>query len=161
GLNGHGVIYKVSNSGTSYQVLHHFTGTDGDFSSSALMQYPNGILYGTTVRGGDANKGTVFSIMPDGTGFQVLHSFTGADGASPAGSLVTVTINSNDYFYGITSAGGSSNNGVIYRILAGSTRYELKYTFNASTGSNAAGGLLKIGVVLYGTARNSGNLNGG
>src|SRR5215831_3415212 len=161
GLNGHGVIYKVSNSGSGYQVLHHFTGADGDFSTSALMQYANGILYGTTVNGGSSNKGTVFSIMPDGTGFQVLHSFTGADGAAPAGSLVTVNVNSNDYFYGITSSGGSSNNGVIFRLLAGSSRFEVKYTFNSTTGSNAAGGLLKIGVVLYGTARNNGNLNGG
>ena len=42
-----------------------------------------GTLYGTTYLGGSSDKGTVFKVNTDGTGYTVLKSFTGSDGASP------------------------------------------------------------------------------
>lgn len=164
GSNGHGVIYKIKTDGSAYQVLHNFTGADGAFPVCALFQYSNGFLYGTTVKGGSFNNGTIFSIHPDGSGYTMMHNFTGTDGSSPAGGLTLVTLSGLDFFFGITSAGGTSGNGVIYRILTTGIRYEVRYTFNNTTGSNAGGGLLKIAgtnVILYGAERNSGFNNGG
>ena len=61
-------------------VLHNFAG------GSADPRWPEGspiidgaTLYATTVAGGTYNKGTVFKIATDGTGFTVLHDFEGDD----------------------------------------------------------------------------------
>jgi uncharacterized repeat protein (TIGR03803 family) len=47
-------------------ILHSFTGQDGDGSVliAGLKLSPSGTLYGTTSGGGNANKGTVFSVTP-------------------------------------------------------------------------------------------------
>ena len=48
--------------GPAYRILHKFGGSgDGWFPASALINV-KGTLYGTTVRGGSNNRGTVFSI---------------------------------------------------------------------------------------------------
>ena len=61
-------------------------------------------LYGMTKWHGGSGGGTIFKIGTDGTGFSLLHSFTGgaSDGAYPYGSL----IQSGSTLYGMTSAGG-------------------------------------------------------
>jgi len=67
-------------------------------------------LFGLTVGGGLNDDGTMFSINADGTGFQTLYSFSGADGASPHGDLAL----SGSTLYGMTNAGGTLNDGVIF-----------------------------------------------
>ena len=60
------------------------------------------------------DEGTVYSINADGTGYQVLHSFTGtaSDGNEPVPGLTVV----GSTLVGVTSAGGSSNDGVVFSI---------------------------------------------
>jgi uncharacterized repeat protein (TIGR03803 family) len=69
---------------------------------------------GALTGGGPANLGTIFTIGVDGTGFRLLHSFVGGqdDGAGPTGDLLI----SGGNFYGMTSAGGSANDGLIFSI---------------------------------------------
>ena len=46
-------------------------------------------VYGTTATAGNSGKGTVFAVNTNGTGFRILHSFTGAsDGAHPWSGLI-------------------------------------------------------------------------
>jgi uncharacterized repeat protein (TIGR03803 family) len=47
-------------------ILHTFSGQNGDGSIpiAGLTLSPSGTLYGTTSGGGNANKGTVFSVTP-------------------------------------------------------------------------------------------------
>ena len=45
-------------------VLYNFTGTHGSLPEAAVAIGPNGVLYGTTVRGGSSNNGTVFALKP-------------------------------------------------------------------------------------------------
>jgi uncharacterized repeat protein (TIGR03803 family) len=47
--------------------MHRFRGSDGAEPMGALIEGPDGMLYGTTRRGGPAGRGTVFRITPDGT----------------------------------------------------------------------------------------------
>jgi uncharacterized repeat protein (TIGR03803 family) len=62
-----GVVFELTPQGV-YTILHHFgDGTvtnDGSGPEAALLQGPDGNLYGTTVYGGSAGEGTVFSINP-------------------------------------------------------------------------------------------------
>jgi uncharacterized repeat protein (TIGR03803 family) len=69
---------------------------------------------GALTGGGPANLGTIFTIGVDGIGFRLLHSFVGGsdDGAGPTGDLLI----SGGNFYGMTSAGGSANDGLIFSI---------------------------------------------
>jgi len=60
-------------------------------------------LYGTASEG---SYGNVFSLKTDGTGFTVLHSFSGSDGAGPKGGLLL----SGNSLFGTTLSGVFSIN---------------------------------------------------
>ena len=72
---------------TVFSTLHSFNGRDGSSPESLILS--GSTLYGVTKHGGVSNAGTVFSVHTDGTGFTILHIFTGgSDGATPGGQLV-------------------------------------------------------------------------
>jgi uncharacterized repeat protein (TIGR03803 family) len=73
------------------------------------------MLYGTTAGGGDNDMGTVFVINTDGSGYQRLYSFAGkttGDGAKPIDNVIFV----NGALYGMTTAGGTNDQGTIFKI---------------------------------------------
>lgn len=72
-----------------------------------LCEY-DGDIYGTTKKGGDYNRGTIFSVNKG-----ILHSFGAeGDGYYPQRGLVVW----NGYLYGTTLFGGVNRCGVFYRI---------------------------------------------
>jgi len=161
GTNDDGLIYKIQRDGTGYQVLHYFNGTDGEFPMGNLMQFKGGLLVGTTTEGGASDLGVVYRINPDGTGFQVLHSFNGTNGRNPDGGLIAVTVATITYIYGVTTQGGNNNYGVIYRIEPDGTNFSRQFNFSATSGKYPNGPLIKIGNILYGVANLGGNNEGG
>ena len=74
-----GAVFSISTTGSNYHVLHSFSIGPGGQDPHAGLTLVGSTLYGATVLGGSAGKGTVFSINPDGSNFQVQHSFTDAD----------------------------------------------------------------------------------
>ena len=62
-------------------------------------------LWGMTSSGGANNKGTIFSLNVDGSGFTVWHHFTDASGWSPEGGLCLAP---NGMIYGTTTLGGEA-----------------------------------------------------
>jgi uncharacterized repeat protein (TIGR03803 family) len=74
-----GTIFSMNTDGTGFTLLHSFAGggDDGERPSSQLT-LSGSTLFGTTHDGGDHNLGTVFAINTDGTGFRLLHEFSGA-----------------------------------------------------------------------------------
>lgn len=101
-------------------VLHTFArDEDGYGPRGCVIIGPGGVLYGTTIYGGAAAYGTVYSltppVSPGGVWTEtVLHSFSNAgDGGSPAGSLV---IGANGVLYGTTESGGTAGNGTIFAL---------------------------------------------
>lgn len=102
---GGGVVFEATSSG-GYGVVHHFTGgADGGRPAAALIQAPDGWLYGTT-------PGSVFRTTMTGI-FDVVYTFTGGAGdASPA--LVRHTDGS---FYGVGATSTSDGAvGIVYRV---------------------------------------------
>ena len=69
-FNG-GTLYKMSGDGSSFSVLRSFTWSEGSRSIGALVQGPDGDLYGTSTSGGPYGYGAAFRVSPDGIG---LHS---------------------------------------------------------------------------------------
>ncbi len=107
------------------KVLHSFGGgTDGNEPYAGLIFDASGSLYGTTAYGGggtdcDGNCGTVFELIPKAGGGwmeEVLHTFDGADGASPTGGLV---FDDSGNLYGTTGAGGAYGDGTVFRLARG------------------------------------------
>jgi uncharacterized repeat protein (TIGR03803 family) len=103
GYNDYGVIFSLSKDGTEYNVLHHFSFTDGTGTSGALVEI-DGKLWGLNSEGGANNKGTIFSIDIDGSNFTKAHDFNGIDGDTPVGGLIV----SDGLLWGVTA---NSNNG--------------------------------------------------
>jgi uncharacterized repeat protein (TIGR03803 family) len=72
-------------------------------------------LYGTA-SGGGGFEGTVFAVNTDGTGFTVVHNFTGgSDGDTPIGGLFL----SGDTLYGMAQYDGNpgpAGNGTVFSI---------------------------------------------
>lgn len=91
---GYGTVFLMNADGTGYTILHSFAGgADGAYPQGSLL-LSGSTLYGMTSGvgpfglGWDAGtSGTIFSINTDGTGYMILHSFTGGanDGAGPRG----------------------------------------------------------------------------
>jgi len=108
-----GGVFKVAADGTE-TMLYSFTGgADGAYPFSPVVRDSAGNLYGTTSQGGSANAGVVFKVDPSGTE-TVLHNFTGgADGVIPIGGLVRDKAGN---LYGTTSQGGTSNDGIVFKI---------------------------------------------
>ncbi len=139
--------------------LHSFAGppTDGEFPNAGLVQGSDGNFYGTTENGGtNSSGGNVFRISPSGT-YTNLHSFVGSptDGDFPAAGLVQ---GSDGNFYGTTTAGGTNDDGTVFRISPSGTETNL-YSF---VGSPTDGAYPEAGLVqgsdgnFYGTTENGG-----
>ncbi len=87
GANNNGAVFKLATNGTSYSLLWNFTavssgGTnaDGAGPESTLVQGADGLLYGTTQRGGPNSLGTLFRVPTNIASLTNIHSFTGANG---------------------------------------------------------------------------------
>lgn len=119
GFNNAGTVFKLSTNGSDYSVLHRFTGTEGDGAhpASELVRSSDDALYGTTANGGTNNFGTVFKLSTSGSGYSVIHNFTGreGDGAVPLGGLIR---GADGGLYGTTEYGGNSGSmgGTVFRL---------------------------------------------
>ncbi|HUA15530.1 MAG TPA: choice-of-anchor tandem repeat GloVer-containing protein [Verrucomicrobiae bacterium] len=129
-----GLVYKLSATNT-FSVLHRFAGgTDGARPFSELYRDSLGNLYGTTVNGGDTactnGCGVVFKITTAGAE-KIMHRFAGPpdDGANPYAGLIRDKAGN---FYGTTSAGGSANQGTIFKIDASGNEAVL-YSFQGGS----------------------------
>jgi uncharacterized repeat protein (TIGR03803 family) len=137
--------------------LHDFDGTDGEILYGGLVLSSDGELYGTTVYGGVDNRGTVFSITPNGN-LTTLHAFDGTDGSYPYGPLVQGT---DGKLYGTTSEGGSGSCnffgcGTVFSITTGGV-LTILHNFQGADGSDPFGGLIQgTDGKFYGTTYSGG-----
>ena len=161
-----GTIYRLGLDGT-YKLLHSFKAsgkTDPHYPYGTPVQASDGNLYGTTLRGGASDKGTIYRITLDGTLTQI-HDFTGDDGENPEGDLV---VGADGNLYGTTLQGGKDTRGTIFSAtLAGAvtTLYSfptLSAFSTAGVATNATGANPRAGLFLaadgnfYGTAYQGG-----
>ena len=121
----------------TFTVLYDFCSQvgcmDGRHPFPALMQGPDGNIYGGNCAGGLYRNGTIYKLTPGGQ-MTTLYNFcsqTGcADGAYPYGSFV-VGIDGN--IYGATWFGGSKGYGTLFKMTTGGQLTRL-YTFCPQAG---------------------------
>jgi uncharacterized repeat protein (TIGR03803 family) len=81
GAKGYGTVYNVTKSG-AINLLHSFSGADGEYPNAGVIFDSAGNLYGTASGGGKYGYGVVFKIFASGK-FKVIWSF----GAEPIGGV--------------------------------------------------------------------------
>jgi uncharacterized repeat protein (TIGR03803 family) len=111
GTKGLGTIFKIMPDGTGYVKLLDFEGTSNGSGPAGDLISAGTFLYGMTASGGKSNMGTIFKIMPDGTGYVKLCDLDGIKGSYPGGSLIS----DGTFLYGMTTEGGTNGFGTIFR----------------------------------------------
>jgi uncharacterized repeat protein (TIGR03803 family) len=117
------------------------------------------VLYGTT-----CSHPVVYRVNTDGSGFAILHRFspvvtstyTNSDALWP-GMLAL----SGNALYGMTSYGGISNFGTIFRIKTNGKDFKVLHQFKGEDGASPRAGLVSSGQVLYGTTASGGSAGEG
>ncbi len=82
GLNnrvGGGAIFRFDLETEEITIVYEFGPLDGKFSRSTLLETSDGIFYGSTNRGGEFDRGTIFRLTNNGS-FKKIHSFSGGGG---------------------------------------------------------------------------------
>jgi uncharacterized repeat protein (TIGR03803 family) len=125
GAGGSGAVFKLSpkaGGGWKETVLHTFVGNDGSQPIAGLTFDATGNLYGTTLGGGANGVGVVFEMIRHSSGHwteKTIHNFAGKQGgANPAGALI---IDQEGNLYGTTTAGGTDNFGVTFKLARNSS----------------------------------------
>lgn len=155
-----------------------YTNLDGSGPLTELILSGN-TLYGAASGGangsGTNNHGTVFSINTDGSGFSVLHTFTGltssgtvppvdinTDGLDPEGTMVLC----GGMLYGSAGSGGTNGSGTLFALSTDGSVFSVLHTFQTNNptqipDTNSEGvfpnSLILCGDALYGTAKEGGN----
>ncbi len=171
GGNNAGTVFKMSKRGSHWVMtpLYAFRGgTDGAGPTDRVIFGPDGTLYGTTYTGGEYNGGTVFRLQPPpamspsffGSWKEtVLYSFQGgSDGANP--ELGDVVFDQAGNLYGTTAAGGTYNNGTVFRLTPSSLGWTeaVLYSFTGGSDGGTPLGTLEVGPSsVSGTAVYGGN----
>jgi uncharacterized repeat protein (TIGR03803 family) len=176
GVDGCGVIFRFTptSSGWSYNVIHTFTGPDGDIPLGQMTFDASGNLYGLTAVGGDVHGcdgsgcGVVYEMSPGGGGwtYSILHVFRASDyGYDGNNGLVPygVARDAAGNLYGATNNGGLRSDGVVFKLSPNSTggwQETLLHTFiGGSAGSSPLSGVtLNAAGDIFGTTRFGGNL---
>jgi uncharacterized repeat protein (TIGR03803 family) len=127
GVGGNGLVFKLTPSGSGYaeSVLYSFRGKpDGSGPSGRVLAEANGVVYGTTTRGGLNDFGTAFKLTPSGSFYveSVLHSFGfGNEGVNPYCHLIR---DSSGALYGTTASLSSGSGwGAVFKLTPSGSTY--------------------------------------
>jgi len=159
-----GKVFRVTLGGVAtpiYTFCSLANCADG-YNAVGVIEGSDGNLYGTTSLGGSYSQcsvvgcGTVFKITTSGA-FTTLYTFCSqtncSDGNGP-GVLIHAT---DGNFYGITTYGGSSGIGTVYRISS-SGQFTKLHDFTGADGSYPSWNLLQAtDGNFYGTTRTGGS----
>jgi len=148
--------------GQSYEVVHRAPGNGSGtvMPFGRLVAAQDGTLYGTTLAGGDFAYGSIMRFVPDGAGGFTrsdVHSFTGADGSSPQGSLA---LGADGFLYGATLRGGAADAGTLFRVDPAG-RLTVLHDFASGPGRIPSPVVVAPNGSLYGTTASAGLYNQG
>jgi uncharacterized repeat protein (TIGR03803 family) len=143
-------------SGRHDRIFNFYGTTKGVDPGSELLELQDGYLYGRANSGGIKQRGTLYRLRYDGTGFEVIHFFDQVNGSNPTGNLVVAD---DGYLYGTTAIGGAFGHGTIYKIRPDGSRFTKLFDFTGVNGSKPYGGVIVKGRILYGTTSEGGTNN--
>ena len=137
-------------------VLYRFSGSDGAYPQGDLTFDQAGDIYGTTINGGSAGWGVVYSLTRSNGGWtqSVLYQARGdGDGQYPWGG---VAFDPSGSLYGVFSQNGPSGYGAVYKLARSGSGWTEStvhgFTYHGNDGASPQGGLIFDGAGnFYGT----------
>lgn len=158
GTSNAGTIFSFVPSSSAFTTLKNFDVTGGSDPWGSLMQASDGKLYGMTAYGGSSNKGVIFSFDASKGTYIDIEDFDSINGAIPYGNLMQAN---DGKLYGMTSVGGSNNEGVIFSLDPSTVTYNKLRDFD-NNGDNPYGSLMQAGNgKLYGVTHYGGEDHAG
>jgi uncharacterized repeat protein (TIGR03803 family) len=164
GNGARGTVFELTPNGSggwTESVLYTFTGDDGAGPTGPLTLDSAGNIYGTLSSGGEANRGEVYELVPNGEGGWgelSLYAFCSlskcADGSTPYSGVI---FDQQGNLYGTTYEGGTRNEGSVFKLTPngnGGWTESVIYSFKGE-GDGAgpyAGLIFDQAGNLYGTA---------
>lgn len=154
--NAGGTVWEV-NASNATSVLHTFKpGLSGKFPGGenpviAFVTGADGNFYGITESGGTANAGVFYKLTPDGSSFQVLHSFCTLQNCQDASGPIILGKDGN--FYGTSFT-------TIFRLSA-QGQFKLLHTLTSSEGTAGAALVQAADGSFYGAGRSAAALDAG
>ena len=117
---------------TKYQAIKNFV--DLGSNPTSLIEGSDRNLYGTMRDGGSKWEGVVFKVNKDGSGYRLVHSFTGyensGDGAEPSG----LALGSDGALYGTTEFHGRNNGGTAFKLNPDGSGFAVLHNFPGAEG---------------------------
>ncbi len=161
GATNQGTIFRADANGGNFQVAYSFVNATGAMPLGGVTLSNNGKLYGVTELGGFGDSCVVYCYDPATGVYNNIHDFfqntqLGYNAVSPMTNTVWGQL------YGLTNAGGTNGNGVIYRVDPATNSYYDEYNFSGTDGSSPMGSLRLLsngklyGTTSYGGANSSG-----
>jgi uncharacterized repeat protein (TIGR03803 family) len=109
-------LFRVNTDGSNFEAIRQFPYPDDP--AYGIYQGTNGKIYGTLTN----NNGVIFSCSPDGSNYQVVHTFDGTDGAKLSGAVVQA---SDGFLYGRATLGGVNGLGTVFRLQPDGSAFEV------------------------------------
>lgn len=156
GTYGYGTAFKLNVNGTGFTVIKHFDNSSTGAFPTGLTQGSDRAFYGTAIRGGSHDYGTVFKLSADENVFTVLkHLDDYETGSFPQCPPMQ---GADGAVYGTAYYGGSYNGGTLFKVDPNGTSFtvlkSLEWVANgawpAATLTQGADG------AFYGTATDKG-----
>jgi uncharacterized repeat protein (TIGR03803 family) len=114
GASGGGTVFSFDPATGTETVLHSFDNNQNDGVGPATdLIHWNGMLYGTTSKGGKYSCGTVFSVDPITGSEAVVYSYTCGNNEPYNNNRL---LHANGLLYGTVPEGGNDNFGTIYSL---------------------------------------------
>ena len=135
GTNYNGVLFEYDPNTNTYTKKIDFDGTNtGSYPEGNLIQALNGKLYGMTNQGGTNNDGVLFEYdLSTDTYTKKLNFDSASTGKYPRGSLMQA---SDGKLYGMTTQGGTNNNGTLFKYDITTNTYTKILNFDGTNGRN-------------------------
>jgi len=154
GGNDHdGTLFEWVKSTGAISILASFNGSNGESPNGGLVEDANGNLFGTANDGGAHRDGTLFEWVKSSGAISVLASFSGGNGARPAGGLVEDTTGN---LFGTTGLGGSHGDGAVFEWVKNSHTIAVLASFNGANGKFPSDLTADSSGNLFGTTARSG-----
>lgn len=150
----HGALYEFDLTTLTLDVKIVFDlQLHGSNSTASMVEAPNGKLYGTCASGGSNGAGTLFEYDPATETFTKKVDFNFNDGYYSQTALI---VGDDGLLYGVSWGGGASGSGVLFSYDINTEEYEVKHSFDESSGNPVGSLVQSLNGRMYGMTSDGG-----
>jgi uncharacterized repeat protein (TIGR03803 family) len=163
GMNGEGTLFRIDQPGNTFETLRPFALASGGSPFAPPIQAADGKLYGVTGTGGANGFGGIYQVNINGTGYSLIHEFTGTTGSRRGkGELCRGLVEGpGGLLYGCTFSGGNATDtGMFFVASTNGITYNFMHAFDGPGFTKPSNQLLLASDgFFYGAASEGGNGN--